>query len=654
MATRSLPPQAVDSTGRPIILDALVGRGGEGSVFRVRNDSSRVVKIYHSALSQDRQAKLATMVALQSDRLLRLTAWPVATVHQRVSGPVTGILMPRISGEVIHRLYSPKSRLAAFPNANWPFLIHAAGNLARSFAVIHAEGHVIGDVNHANALVSPSATVGLIDCDSFQVAYRERRFLCEVGISTHTPPELQGRPFNGVVRTANHDAFGLAILVFQLLFMGRHPFSGAYLGPGDMPLERAIAEFRFAYGARAQSRQMRQPPGTLPLAAVSAPLADLFERAFGPDGARSGRPLPQEWINALEGLSKSLKVCGRNGAHHYLRMLPSCPWCEVEARSGTTFFSVLVLASKPTPGTFDIEAVWLQIAAVSAPSPARPLPSMASFNVTPSTSITDLARKHRRVQVGGGVAAAVVSVIVLGFPTKQAELVWLLVIVIIAAAALGRLSSRNSRREADETLWHAQTELAAMQKRWNKEAEGGAFAQKKRDLEQKRDQYKALQPQRERRLKDLLSNRERRQLQMYLSAHLISRAAIPGIGPARAATLQSYGIETAADVSENGVMAVPGFGPATAQKLMDWRRSVERRFTFDPRKSVDPAEIAAVEQELARVRLPLERALLDGPQQLRHIAQQTAVAREILHPVLVQALRNTAQAEADVRAFRLF
>jgi DNA-binding helix-hairpin-helix protein with protein kinase domain len=29
--------------------------------------------------------------------------------------------------------------------------------------------------------------------------------------------------------------------------MGRHPFAGRYLGLGEMPIERAIAECRFAY-----------------------------------------------------------------------------------------------------------------------------------------------------------------------------------------------------------------------------------------------------------------------------------------------------------------------------------------------------------------------------------------------------------------------
>ena len=92
-------------------------------------------------------------------------------------------------------------------------------NVARSIASVHATGCVIGDINSQGVLVSDAATVSLIDSDSFQVAEALRTFLCEVGVPEFTPPELQGKNFDHVKRTSNHDAFGLAVLIFQLLFM---------------------------------------------------------------------------------------------------------------------------------------------------------------------------------------------------------------------------------------------------------------------------------------------------------------------------------------------------------------------------------------------------------------------------------------------------
>ena len=186
----------------------------------------------------------------------------------------------------IHHLYGPKSRVRDFPRADWRFLVRASANIARAFAVVHDADCVIGDVNHGSILIGEDATVSLIDCDSFQVNTPTQRFLCEVGVETFTPPELQGIPFKGVVRTPNFDNFGLAVMVFHLLFMGRHPFAGRYSGVGEMPIARAIKECRFAYSANHKSMQMDRPPGTPPLSFVGSEIAQFFEDAFSPAAIR--------------------------------------------------------------------------------------------------------------------------------------------------------------------------------------------------------------------------------------------------------------------------------------------------------------------------------------------------------------------------------
>ena len=182
-----------------------------------------VAKIYRQTLPHDRAEKIRFMSGLPiGDFLAKLTAWPVDLVSRRSGEPI-GMLMPKIvGGKDIHRLYSPKSRCSEFTTADWRFLILAAANTARAFAVVHEAGYVIGDVNHGG-YVTQDATVRLIDCDSFQVIVAGRRFLCELGVEDFTPPELQGTPFTGIVRTSNHDNFGLAVLIFRLLFHGAPP-----------------------------------------------------------------------------------------------------------------------------------------------------------------------------------------------------------------------------------------------------------------------------------------------------------------------------------------------------------------------------------------------------------------------------------------------
>ena len=144
--------------------------------------------------------------------------------------------MQRIGqAEEVHALHSPKSRLQKFPEASWAFLIYAATNIARAIAVMHEHGFVVGDVNPKNILVTRKATITLLDCDSFQITADGKTYRCEGGFPEYTPPELQGVAFRDVERNEQHDCFGLAVVIFQLLFLGRHPFSGRFLGEGEMP-----------------------------------------------------------------------------------------------------------------------------------------------------------------------------------------------------------------------------------------------------------------------------------------------------------------------------------------------------------------------------------------------------------------------------------
>src|SRR5208337_5163529 len=84
-------------------------------------------------------------------------------------------------------------------------------------------------------------------------------------------------------------------------FMGRHPFARRFLGLGDMSLEKAIAEFRFACGANHRDFQMEPPPNVPPLTVASPAVASLFERAMAPASAQTGaRPTGKEWIVTLE------------------------------------------------------------------------------------------------------------------------------------------------------------------------------------------------------------------------------------------------------------------------------------------------------------------------------------------------------------------
>lgn len=639
--------KAYTREGKPVFLGAEIGRGGEGSVFEVTSQESSVAKLYHKSVGAEKAAKIEAMASQQSQDLLRIAAWPTDTLYDVPGGRFCGLVMPRISGyKEVHTLYGPKSRLLEFPSATWAFLISAATNLARAVAVVHQHGHVVGDINHGNILASDRAMIKLIDCDSFQIRVHGRSYPCEVGVPTHTPPELQGVSLRGVTRTPNHDAFGLAVMIFQLLFMARHPFSGSYLGPGDMPLERAIREFRFAYGSDAPARQMRQPPHTLTLNMVSPEIALLFHRAFSSHGVRDGaRPTPTEWITTLENLK--LRTCSRNPGHHYATTLSSCPWCAIEGRVGTLLFNV-VGPLRQVGGRFDLQATWAQIIAIPSPGqvPAPPR-STSVFQFQPSIAAVKEGRK-RRVYIAGGITMGLVGIAlglaVSGFPGFVLFLLCAFVGNWIANEGIGPL-----RRQALEAVRARRHHYQSIETSWNQQTGDAAFSGKLEELQKIRAEYMELPNLRVRKVAELQRNLYGAQLNRFLDRYRIEDASLRGIGDGRKATLESYGIETAADVTAADILRIPGFGPALTQVLLDWRRGLERKFVFNPSKGIDLADLANLDRNLAARKAQLEKDLLNGPAQLRQVVQQIESKRQALRVQLEEAARSLAQAEAELQ-----
>lgn len=641
--------QFYSSEGKLISLGRKLGQGGEGAVLEVTSQNDLVAKIYHNAATPEKAAKLTAMVRLKTERLLNLSAWPISTIHEKPGGAIKGFVMPKVvDHHDIHILYGIKSRHAQYPEARWPFLIQAATNVARAFSVIHEHGHVIGDVNQGGVVVSKSATVRLVDCDSFQVSANGHRYLCEVGVPTHTPPELQDHSFKGVVRTQDHDAFGLAIIIFQLLFVGRHPFSGAFLGRGDMPLERAIKEFRFAYGPGATGRQMKQPPATLPLDAVTAALVNLFERAFLTSGAR---PRAQEWIGPLVDLAKNLKQCLQNSGHSYLNALIACPWCKIEGNSpGLVVFFPIYVAGIATTGAFNLVAIWSQIENVPVPAPLPALPAKSSIGVTLSPNAAQIKRVRRLRSFISTVALAVIYVILLALPLGGGVTFFLILLATIGAVVFARTGENDSAQEFQRAKQDAERTWSDIRRRWQTQDSSQRFSSKLGELKNRKIEYQDLATVLRQKLQQLEKEVYQRQLERFLDGYRIDKAQISGIGHARKITLRSYGLETAADITMTSVLSVPGFGPTYASKLLVWRSNIEHRFVFDPRRGVDPQDKRTVETEIQNRRAKLEQELCSGGTILRQLSAQVHSTHTSLRKSADTAVRNLAQAEADLAA----
>ncbi len=645
--------QMIDDKGRPVTLGRELGRGGEGTVYDVVGRPDRVAKIYTKTMPPDLADKLGAMAKMASASLLRIAALPT-DVLRHPSGSLAGFIMPKVAGhEPVFKVYGPKLRLKEFPTADWRFLIHVASNTARAFATVHAASLVVGDVNHGNLVVNQDATVRMIDCDSFQLTQRGKTWFCEVGVETHQPPEMQNRDsYRGILRTTNNDNFGLAVIIFQLLCVARHPFSGVYLGKGDPPsIGAAIASSRYAY-SQAQSRTaMKPPPGSLPIDALTPTLQRLFEEAFSPNNTKQGRPNAQQWVAALDELSKNLMVCSRNQGHYFRKGYPSCPWCSIESSSGVTLFPAVFPRStgQAKPDAWVPLLLWQEISKISPPPSLGPFPHLPVRNAQPSVASAGQPKDQAVLRVVS-ILSSIASMVV----CHEALSGWVSFIVpagmFVVFSALYKRGTDPARKAFDQDVKRFHAEWNRLKIEWKKPSSMREFSNLKTSLLQIKDQFEKLDVEKSRRLQLLHEECRKRLAEAFLARFDIASAKISGIGPQKKSALANYGILNASDISAQRVMTVPGFGQAMTSRLTSWRAQCESAFRFIPLHDVPRHDIAVIEQDVRAKKATLEVRASEGLRTFKVMAEKTATANKVLQLNVQQVGDALAQAKADARA----
>jgi DNA-binding helix-hairpin-helix protein with protein kinase domain len=635
----------LDDKGNAVRLGSMVGRGGEGAIYEIVGRSDRLAKVYHRPVDARLASKIRAMASLYNVQIENVAAWPTNLLLDAAQSPV-GLIMPLVPNRKdIHKLYSPKSRRTEFASADYRHLIRAASNTARAFAALHKLGCIIGDINHGSVLVGEDATVRLIDCASFQTEIGGQLYTSDFGVETFTPPELQERDLRGVIRSESHDAFGLATLIFLLLFMGRHPFAGRYLKSGEMPISRAIKEARFAYGARRKGHGMERPPHAPALSTVGDSLANLFERAFDIDSISAGRPAPLDWVSGLTSFEKSLAQCKANPSHWFLRSI-DCPWCPMEASTGVQLFS----SGTPRPDSdlSDVTAIWVQIEAIPHPGPA---PEISGSWPNASAAAKNVGRSIILAKVVGlaGACTLLAFGIFGGFKAPAPLFLFLgsLPFYFLVRNRLGKVEQGRSFKSKYDAILASWTRT---HQEWLLRASPKPFDDKKTELRSLREQYKQLPEKHTKKLDELKRNKRNIQLRKFLDRYQIEDASIDGIGKGRKQTLASYGIETAADLLSRQLESVPGFGPKLCGALYGWRKSLEHSFVFDPNKPVDKTDIDDVQREALSERKTIERKLSAGLIELRNIRSRIDNTRAHGLQSMETMYREYMQAKVDYDA----
>lgn len=641
--------------GRVWSLGHRIGKGGEGAVFAIGDDTKYAVKVYTTSDIAVKEQKIAAMVRAQLAGQAPLAAFPLSIARSK-SGSFIGFVMKLVADhKPLHDLYAPGSRKQHFPQADYRFLVRTAANFARAVASVNSAKCVIGDINHSGILVSPKATVALIDADSFQFSESGKNYLCRVGVPEYTPPELQGQSLANVTRTATHDAFGLAVVIFQLLFMGRHPFVGT-VRKGDIPpLHENIQNYRYVY-TDLRDVGMDQPPGTPSLVDFAPDIANLFDAAFSQQSSK-GRPSALDWVAKLDALEAGLEQCGDNPLHFAPKDAIECAWCDMERQLGTVLFVPYIPNAKLSTGNFDpgaggfnIELIWARIEAISRSVPIPTTPSLGSTNLSPSA----LAVKANEPESNIGAYLVLAGAIAGFFIFPAAFIIWL----IVGFGAFGSIREKGTKRIDSGPFERAYQEASDRFDKavadWQQRLGYSSFKAMGEELAAARNIFRSLTDE-EKQLRQAYQNaRRQKQLEDYLDKFDIQHYSIKGVGPAKQATLTSYGISTAADVSLKKLVAVPGFGEVNSRGLIEWRNKLEQRFVYHTQESdADRREMARIKALIEAKAVPLRKRLSAGPGNMEALARRIQSSASSIDPAIHQAHSLVEQARCDLTFLRI-
>jgi DNA-binding helix-hairpin-helix protein with protein kinase domain len=332
--------------------------------------------------------------------------------------------------------------------------------------------------------------------------------------------------------------------------------------------------------------------------------------------------------------------------HVYSGHLSQCPWCVLENHGIIYFLDVRVGASPKETSNFVLARIWTAIEAIPTP-PATPIPNTTSFTVTPAPLPPGSKREGtitfwRFVIVG----------IALWLFTVIPE-VWFFVLVGAwwAWATVGdlagdeRKAERTKRQAARDAAQQAYDQIIA---RVNRETGPEAFNKKKQELARLRDEYQYLPEREKTEITNLHATAEARQKHQFLERYFLDASPISGVGPTKKAALRSFGIETAADVTWNKVIAVKGFGEVLTRAVVDWRKACERRFVFNPRIAVTEADKNSVRVQIATRKRTIEVTLNASVAELQRLRQDMINKTNALNPLLQVASQKLAQTRADL------
>ncbi|EGD56369.1 serine/threonine-protein kinase [Gordonia neofelifaecis] len=213
------PDSRVGTQFGPYRLDALLGRGGMGEVYRAFDtvrDREVAVKVLHERFAGDRTYE--ERFRRESQAVARLGEPHIIPIHDY--GEIDGVLyldMRLVEGEDL------RARLRRTGPLSSRDAVGVIGQVAEALDAAHAAGLVHRDVKPENILVTASDFAYLVDFGIAHQAADTR--LTQAGTAIGSLPYMAPELLDGVESGSATDVYSLTAVLFEAL-TGRPPFPG--------------------------------------------------------------------------------------------------------------------------------------------------------------------------------------------------------------------------------------------------------------------------------------------------------------------------------------------------------------------------------------------------------------------------------------------
>lgn len=322
-----------------VILDKtkVLGEGASGKIYEITYLQKRYAAKIFAKSSKKIQNKINLMIDMQDKVVNDKLVWPVATLQ--TGKTVKGFLMPMIDPSEYFDLdifYDPmlKKKLPNEKLTSLPLIFKIIKNFSTVIKFLHTKKIYIVDLKPHNIKVSSKdLSIKILDCDSF---YINDEYPADMVSAGYISPEA----IRGELKTEKlgeaQDKFAMAVIIFQLLNRGVHPFQGILTAPSA-----SLASFDQKTGAElyAYSRKNNPKIKAHPLSIhrhFPAPLLEMFEDAF--TGSETDRPTAQDWLLYAQKLLKEkyFKYCKTNKTNDHIHFsYKSCFTCYLDGIKAT-------------------------------------------------------------------------------------------------------------------------------------------------------------------------------------------------------------------------------------------------------------------------------------------------------------------------------